>query len=114
MPRRSRVRRTVPDPPPRSNLSPFHMILMGLAAGALGAGLMWYLLGGKSEPTRTVTPSSVVAPEAPPNVAHLSPADAAVTLGNWHYDRQRWLQAIEQYQEALKLGKDNADVRTDM
>ena len=90
------------------------MVLMGLAAGALGAGFMWYLLGGKSEPIRTSTPTKVVAPEAPPSVAHLTPADAAVTLGNWQYDRQRWVQAIEQYQEALKLGKDNADVRTDL
>jgi tetratricopeptide (TPR) repeat protein len=75
---------------------------------------MWYLLGEKGETTRTSAPSNIVAADAPPNVAHLAPADAAVTLGNWHYDRQRWVQAIEQYQEALKLGKDNADVRTDM
>lgn len=90
------------------------MILMGLAAGAVGAGFMWFVLGGKSEPVRPLAPPSAIPSEAPPNVAHLSPADAAVMLGNWHYDRQRWFQAIEQYEGALRLGKDNADVRTDL
>lgn len=33
-------------------------------------------------------------------------------LGNWHYDRQRWTEAIERYDAAIRLGLDNADVRT--
>ena len=90
---------------------------MALAAGAIGALGTWYFLGGSKSSTTAappVPPSSGMVSDAPPNVAHLPPAEAAVLLGNWHYDRARWFQAIEQYESALRLGKDNADVRTDL
>jgi tetratricopeptide (TPR) repeat protein len=88
---------------------------MGLAAGIVGAALMWFFLGRNTTVTMPLSPApATVAADAPPSVAHLPPADAAVLLGNWHYDRQRWFQAIEQYEGALRLGKDNADVRTDL
>ena len=94
------------------------MVLMVVAASAIGALGTWFLLGGNQAATPAVapapSPSSAMLSEAPPNVAHLSPADGAVLLGNWHYDRQRWFQAIEQYEGALRLGKDNPDVRTDL
>ncbi|CAN5597823.1 hypothetical protein BH20VER3_BH20VER3_18520 [soil metagenome] len=44
----------------------------------------------------------------------MSPADAARTLGNWNYDRQNWPHAIEHYEQAIALGADNPDVRTDL
>ena len=37
-----------------------------------------------------------------------------MTLANWNYDRQNWSHAIEHYQEAISLGRDNPDVRTDL
>jgi tetratricopeptide (TPR) repeat protein len=49
-----------------------------------------------------------------PDVSHLPPAQAALTLGNWNYDHQNWPQAIEQYQRAIAAGMDTADVRTDL
>ena len=50
----------------------------------------------------------------PPDVSHLAPADAATTLANWNYDRQNWSHAIDHYQQAIALGRDNPDVRTDL
>ena len=88
-------------------------ILLALAAGIVGGGAVWLVM--RSD---TPAPPGAVAvdqrPDAPPSVEHLPPAQAAVTLGNWHYDRQRWTQASEQYEAAIRLGLDNADVRTDL
>ncbi len=114
MPRRTRNRRPtgvapLPTPP---NRVPTGIAVLG--AGALGAVLTWFSLSDRTVPTRPPQPSAVVASETPPAIAHLPPADAAVLLGNWHYDRQRWFQAIEQYEAALRLGQDNANVRTDL
>ena len=92
------------------------MVLVGLVSFALGAGMMWLV---KPEPdssdartsaTTTLTPQA----DAPPDVSRLAPADAALTLANWNYDRQNWSHAIEHYQEAIGLGRDNPDVRTDL
>lgn len=84
----------------------------------MGAAVTWFFLGGNTQSSTQSTPppapQSSMAADAPPNVAHLPPAEAAVLLGNWHYDRKRWFQAIEQYEGALRLGKDNPDVRTDL
>jgi tetratricopeptide (TPR) repeat protein len=44
----------------------------------------------------------------------MSPAEAALALGNWNYDHQGWQKAVELYQRAISLGMDNADVRTDL
>ena len=57
---------------------------------------------------------AAAAAEVPPSVANLPPAQAALQLGHWHYDRQRWAPAVEQYETALRLGIDNPDVRTDL
>ena len=92
------------------------LVLVGLVSFALGAGMMWLV---KPEPdssdartsaTTTLTPQA----DAPPDVSRLAPADAALTLANWNYDRQNWSHAIEHYQEAIGLGRDNPDVRTDL
>ena len=35
-------------------------------------------------------------------------------LANWYFDNHNWPKAIEQYQKAISLGLDNADLRTDL
>lgn len=53
--------------------------------------------------------------EPPPMLAGNMPApQAAVALGNWYFDHQNWPKAIGKYESAIKLGIDNADVRTDL
>src|SRR5881275_3070497 len=93
------------------------MLLVGLAAFALGAGAMWVVLreshsssAQSSSVTREVTKTRA---QEPPDVSQLAPADAATTLANWNYDRQNWSHAIDHYQQAIALGRDNPDVRTD-
>jgi uncharacterized protein HemY len=46
--------------------------------------------------------------------AGMTPAQAALTLGNWHYDHKAWPRAIENYRRAMVQGLDNPDVRTDL
>ena len=43
----------------------------------------------------------------------MTPAQTALTLGNWYYDHERWPLAIENYQKALAGGLDNPNIRTD-
>jgi tetratricopeptide (TPR) repeat protein len=88
------------------------MLLMGLAAFGLGAGAMW-LVPRESHPPLAQSSATRSAAEAP-DVSQLAPADAATTLANWNYDRQNWSHAIEHYQQAIALGRDNPDVRTDL
>ncbi len=59
-----------------------------------------------------VPPSN--APLEPPSTVGLTPAQAALTLGNWHYDSAQWPQAAAQYRVAIAKGIDNANVRTDL
>jgi len=40
--------------------------------------------------------------------------EAAVALGNFAYDHQRWPEAVRHYQEAIASGIENADVHTDL
>jgi tetratricopeptide (TPR) repeat protein len=101
---------------PKALPSRLLMLLVGLAAFALGAGAMWLALR-ESHPSTTQS-SAIGAAETraedPPEVSHLAPADAATTLANWNYDRQNWSHAVEHYQQAIALGRDNPDVRTDL
>ena len=53
-------------------------------------------------------------PNAAPDVSGMPAGDAAVTLGNFAYDHQRWSEAIRHYQQAIASGIDNADVHTDL
>jgi hypothetical protein len=100
-----------------SLLSELHIPLLILAAFFLGAGGMWLIMRS-SAPGRPVTPPvqrrSPSPAMEPPDVSQLAPADAAKTLGDWNYDRHNWPHAIEQYQEAIAVGADNPDVRTDL
>ena len=100
-------------------------LLIFVALCALGAGItgtmLWTqsrnqtaLVPVSSAPTAPVTEQSSTH-EPPPNLTvGMSPAQAALTFGNWYYDHKAWPRAIENYQNALKSGVDNADVRTDL
>lgn len=88
------------------------VVFVALASSAFGAGGMWFFNSREVIAPKVSAPSE--AAEMPPNAAGLPPAQAAMLLGNWHYDRKRWTQAIEQYEAAIRLGFDNADVRTDL
>jgi tetratricopeptide (TPR) repeat protein len=92
------------------------MVIVGLVSFALGAGVMWLVKPEPNSPNaRTIATTGLTPPaDAPPDVSRLAPADAALTLANWNYDRQNWSHAIEHYQEAIGLGRDNPDVRTDL
>ena len=52
--------------------------------------------------------------DAMPNVSGMPAGQAALVLGNFAYDHQRWPEAIRRYQEAIGSGIDNADVHTDL
>ena len=46
--------------------------------------------------------------------AGMTPAQKALTLGNWYFDHQAWPRAVEEYQKAIAQDLDSADVRTDL
>lgn len=98
-------------------LADLHIPLLILGAFCLGAGGMWLIMRTSSSngPGKPPVERFASTPNtAPPNVANMSPADAARTLADWNYDRQNWPHAIEHYQEAIAKGADNPDVRTDL
>ena len=117
--------------PPRKRFEPSVPLLI-LLAFALGAGMTWFIMRVSSStsppkpaietflpPSMTAQPSGsssfpMSAPAEPPDVSQLAPVDAARTLANWNYDRQSWQHAIEHYQQAIALGADIPDVRTDL
>lgn len=99
------------------------LLLCGLSGFLLGATAMYFLLLPKlarppSAPAPTLSASAPSDPGAhvpPPELtAGQPPAQAARTLGNFYYDHQNWPEAIRQYEAALKLGSDDADIRTDL
>ena len=108
----------------------FPVALFILLAFGLGAGTTWLIMRQSSHappkpaiesfglaptgPTTTNASVPPLVPPEPPDGSQLSPAEAARTLGNWNYDRQSWSHAIDHYQQAIALGADNSDVRTDL
>ncbi len=44
----------------------------------------------------------------------MSPGEAALTLGNWNYDHEKWVEAIQNYSGAIQNGVDNPNIRTDL
>ncbi len=106
-----------PQPPRRNEVSVPLLILLAFGLGVL---VTWLVMRGStaSAPTPPPVANRLPPPPAPvagpPDVSQLSPADAALTLGNWNYDRQSWAHAIEHYEEAIARGADNPDVRTDL
>ena len=75
---------------------------------------MWLVLPRQPAPERSAASSIAVPREEPPDVSQLASPEAQLLLANWNYDRQNWTHAIEHYQQAISLGCDNADVRTDL
>src|SRR5205085_10107272 len=97
-------------------LSEFHIPLLMLASFAIGAGGMWVIMRTSSSNASGKPPVERLASRrstALPTVSNMSPAEAARTLADWHYDRQNWPHAIDDYQEAIAKGADNPYVRTD-
>lgn len=118
------------EPPRRSEISVPLLILLAFGLGVL---VTWLVMRGSTASAPTTAPAVTRLPPppapaavgtpfapapplagGPPDVSQLSPADAALTLGNWNYDRQSWAHAIEHYEEAIARGADNPDVRTDL
>ena len=81
----------------------------------LGAGATYLALRFT---VRHHAPPIVTAPiaDAPPAslTAGLSAADAAIRLGDWQEDHAHWPEAIANLTQALALGADTPDVRTDL
>jgi tetratricopeptide (TPR) repeat protein len=82
----------------------------------MGAGLTWLFTSQRSSSgVRSISPPPPAATSnALPDVSGMSTGDAAVVLGNFAYDHQRWAEAIRRYQEAIASGIDTADVHTDL
>ena len=118
------------------------MAVIGLCA--LGAGITGTMLWAENRPSvpakvvPATAPASLPLPDIPlPNLAPsnaagnqvtqsgaqeppsgltngMSPPEAALTLGNWFYDHERWQLAVDNYQTAIKGGVDNPNIRTDL
>ena len=111
-----------------------------IALCALGAGITGTMLWAENRPTPALKTMSTNASSLPDvalaNVAQpttgtevtqggaheppsgltngMSPPEAALTLGNWFYDHERWQLAVENYRAAIKGGVDNPNIRTDL
>ena len=61
------------------------------------------------------TSVSTLSDSPPPGLTNgLPPDKAAVNYGNWYYDHKNWPLAIQFYNQAIKDGIDNPDIRTDL
>jgi len=99
-------------------------VIIAIVAFCVGAGMSWlFLSAGHSitapqQPptylTQTAGPSEGNSEHTAPDLSQMSPAEGALSLGNWNYDHKAWQQAIDAYQHTISLGLDNADVRTDL
>jgi tetratricopeptide (TPR) repeat protein len=101
---------------PSTHQSLWNYILIVVLSAAMGAGLTWLFTARSSHPEFHPTSSEASAPagSTTPDVSGLSAGDAAVVLGNFAYDHQRWPEAIRRYEEAITRGVDTADVYTDL
>jgi len=108
---------------PTSVIATEWAMIIAIVAFSAGAGLSWLILHEQhartAQPPTYLTqapsgPIGGISDPLPPDVSQMSPSESAVTLGNWNYDRKAWQKAIEDYQRAISLGMDNADVRTDL
>ena len=95
----------------------WNYLLTVIVSAAMGAAVTWLIMSQRSTsnvPPVSTTPPNAITNAAPPDVSGMSASEAAVTLGNFAYDHQRWPEAIRRYQEAIASGIDNADVHTDL
>lgn len=109
-------RSSAPAPSSSSSANPAGYVACALAGVVVGAIGMYFLLRedpALRHPSLAGSPSTASAPEMP-TFAGMPPAQQAVQRGNWLYDHQRWNEAIAAYEEAIKLGQDNPNVRTDL
>jgi tetratricopeptide (TPR) repeat protein len=99
-----------------SGQSLWNYLLTVLVSAALGSGITWLITSQRSKSEFHPLPLSppATAFDAGPDVSGLSAGNAAVVLGNFAYDHQRWPEAIRQYQEAIASGVNTADVHTDL
>jgi Tetratricopeptide repeat len=108
------IRKSENEGTPRQSL--WNYVLTVLVSAALGAGITWLITSQHSKPEFHPMPLSPPASafNATPDVSGLSAGNAAVVLGNFAYDHQRWPDAIRQYQKAIVSGVNTADVHTDL
>lgn len=101
---------------PATRQSLWNYILTVVVSAAMGAGLTWLFTARSSHPEfhPALSGASAAAISATPDVSGLSAGDAAVMLGNFAYDHQRWSEAMRQYEQAIASGIDTPDVRTDL
>lgn len=94
----------------------WNYVLTVIVSAAMGAGLTWMFTSQRSnsQVRPAFSPPPAPAANATPDVSGMPPGEAAVVLGNFAYDHQRWPEAISRYQEAIANGIDNADVHTDL
>jgi tetratricopeptide (TPR) repeat protein len=95
----------------------FILIALGSAAtGVIGTYLVLQSrLPRPAELTAQPLASSSVANVPPAQLtAGVPPAQADRNLGNFFYDQNDWTQAIRHYESAIRLGADDADIRTDL
>lgn len=94
----------------------WNYFLTVLVSAAMGAAITWLIMSQRPasnvRPATTIPPGAMTA--ATPDVSGMPPGEAAVALGNFAYDHQRWPEAIRQYEEAIARGVDTADVHTDL
>lgn len=99
------------------------LLIAGCAAGAGVTGTLLLTRQNAAPAYVPVAPDvpastsgAAGAPHEPPAslTAGMSPAQSALTLGNWYYDHERWAEAISHYKNAIAGGLDTANVRTDM
>lgn len=100
------------------------LLAVALLSGALGAGAVYGVLrpalrraaAARAVPAAAVPVPAPSVPAAPPAslTLGLAPGDAARALGNWYEDHKQWVQAVAAYTQALTLGLDNPDLRTDL
>jgi tetratricopeptide (TPR) repeat protein len=108
------IRKNQTEPAARQTL--WNYVLTIIVSAALGAGITWLITSQHSKSEFHPMPLSPLASafNATPDVSGLSAGNAAVVLGNFAYDHQRWPDAIRQYQEAIASGVNTADVHTDL
>jgi len=100
----------------RNRQTIWNYLLTVAVSAAMGAAVTWLFMSQRStsnlRPAPATQPNAMTA--ASPDVSGMPAGEAAITLGNFAYDHQRWSEAIRHYEEALASGIDNADVHTDL
>lgn len=95
----------------------WNYLLTVIVSAAMGAGITWMFSSQRSTPAvrpSFPSPAPVTRSDVAPDVTGMPGSQAALVLGNFDYDHQRWSDAIRQYQQAISSGIDNADVHTDL